>query len=83
MNRPKSLKTKCYTRDRYPNASTKLYIKPTIINAMNKTLPEKWWNHNINPILGYEYSPLKSRSVPSRDKFEFPEEDDYKIFEED
>ena len=50
---------------------------------MNKPLPEKWWDQNINPILGYEYSPLKSRVVPSRNKFEFPEEDDHKIFEKD
>jgi hypothetical protein len=52
-------------------------------NTKNKPLPEKWWDQNINPILGYQYSPLKSRVVPSRNKFEFPKEDDHKIFEKD
>lgn len=41
-----------------------------------KELPDNWWDHGINPILGYKYEPL-TKPTPFRNKNEYPPEDDY------
>lgn len=43
-----------------------------------KKLPDDWWNHGINPILGYRYKQIQDHRPP-RNKFEYPEQDDIKI----
>ena len=45
-------------------------------------MPWDFWNYNINPILGYRYAPPQNMRG-SRDKFEFPPEDDYNPNTED
>lgn len=45
-------------------------------NDKTKEMPNDWWNHGINPILGYKYEkPIWGNRT--RDKFEYPKEDDY------
>jgi hypothetical protein len=41
-----------------------------------KELPDNWWDHGINPILGYKYE-KPTWNYRARDKFEYPKEDDY------
>ena len=41
-----------------------------------KELPDNWWDHGINPIVGYKI-PRPSEKSRIRDKFEYPEEDNY------
>jgi|TARA_B100000085_G_scaffold261559_1_gene265985 hypothetical protein len=41
-----------------------------------KEMPWDFWNHNINPIVGYKL-PKISEKGRARDKFEYPPEDDY------
>jgi hypothetical protein len=43
-----------------------------------KQIPDDWWNHGINPILGYKYEPLTNKR-PERNRFEYPKCDDYKL----
>ena len=45
-------------------------------NFETKEMPYDFWNHGINPILGYKYEPL-STHTPFRSKIEYPEYDDY------
>ena len=42
-----------------------------------KEMPDDWWNHGINPILGYKYEKPSIKGGRQRDKWEYPEEDDY------
>lgn len=49
----------------------------TTNNEETKEMPYDWWNHGINPILGYKYERLKLSARGSRDKWEYPEEYDY------
>ena len=45
-------------------------------NNKTKEMPWDFWNHNVNPILGYKYEkPIWGNRT--RDKFEYPKEDDY------
>lgn len=41
-----------------------------------KPMPSDWWNHGINPILGYKYE-KPVWNTRTRDKWEYPEEDNY------
>lgn len=41
-----------------------------------KQMPDDWWNHGINPLVGYRV-PRPSEKNRTRDKFEYPPEDDY------
>ncbi len=43
-----------------------------------KEMPHDFWNHGINPILGYKYK-KPGDGKRRRDKFEYPKEDDYKV----
>jgi hypothetical protein len=47
-----------------------------------KELPDDWWNHGINPILGYKYEPM-TKPTPPRNKNEYRPEDDYNPNTED
>ena len=47
-----------------------------------KEMPYDFWNHGINPILGYKYEPL-TKPTPPRNKNEYRPEDDYNPNTED
>lgn len=44
-----------------------------------KELPDNWWDHGINPVLGYKWKQPPLNPVPPRNKNEYPPEDDYKV----
>ena len=48
-----------------------------------KEMPYDFWNHSINPILGYKYERPVMTGRHKRDKFEYNPEDDYKPSTED
>lgn len=41
-----------------------------------KEMPDDWWNHGINPIVGYNI-PRNHEKQRVRNKFEYVPEDDY------
>ena len=45
-------------------------------NVETKPMPDDWWNHGINPILGYKYK-KPGDGKRTRDKFEYPKEENY------
>jgi hypothetical protein len=47
-----------------------------------KEMPDDWWNHDINPILGYKYERKPLSGGRQRDKWEYPEEENYNPNEE-
>ena len=44
-----------------------------------KEMPWDFWNHGINPVLGYKYSPPTLNPTPARNKNEYKPEDDIKL----
>lgn len=42
-----------------------------------KEIPSDWWNHGINPILGYKYEKPSRKGLRVRSKYEYPEKDNY------
>jgi len=49
-----------------------------------KEMPYDFWNHGINPILGYKWTqPAISPKESKRNKFEYSEVDDYNPNTED
>jgi len=41
-----------------------------------KELPDDWWNHGINPVVGYRI-PRPTEKQRIRNKFEYVPEEDY------
>lgn len=53
-------------------------------NFETKEMPYDFWNHGINPILGYRWTqPSMTPQESKRNKFEYPEVDDYNPNTED
>jgi hypothetical protein len=44
-----------------------------------KELPDNWWDHGINPILGYKWKRPTLNPTPPKSKKEYNPEDDYKV----
>ena len=42
-----------------------------------KELPDNWWDHGINPVLGYKWKQPPLNPVPPKNKNEYSSEDDY------